>query len=106
MSQFTQETLSELLLELLDEAETEHTRDMLHTAHNAFTQGVNDFVETSGKKLQPDDLKSHLQIYPLAQILIGIVRFYEVNKDTEIVRDIVLELLDTLETPKSQATIH
>ncbi|OED42678.1 hypothetical protein ACH42_11815 [Endozoicomonas sp. (ex Bugula neritina AB1)] len=106
MSQITQEALSHLLLELLNETETEHTKDMLETAHNAFTQGANDFVDTSGKKLQPDDLKSHLKIYPLAQILISIVRYYEINKETEIVRDIVLDLLDTLETPKNNATVH
>ena len=106
MSQLTQETLSHLLLELLDESEADHTLEMLRTAQSAFTQGANDFVESTGKALQPDELKRHLQIYPLAQILIGIIRFYEINKDTEIVRDIVLELLETLETPKHKATIH
>ena len=106
MTQYSEETLSHLLLELLDESETEHTMEMLHTAHNAFTQGVNDFADTSGKDLQPDDLKNHLQIYPLAPILIGIVRYYDMNKDTEVIRDIVLELLDSLETPKHKATVH
>ena len=106
MSQITQENLSHLLLELLDEAETEHTMDMLQAAHNAFTQGANDFVESTGKSLQPEDLKSHLQVYPLAQILISIVRYYDMNKDTEVVRDIVLDLLDSLETPKYKATVH
>lgn len=106
MSHITQEKLSHLLLELLNESETEHTASMLEIAHNAFTQGANDFVDTSGKSLQPNDLKSHLQMYPLAQILIGVIRFYEMNKDTETVRDIVLELLDTLETPKHHATVH
>ncbi len=106
MSQISHEALNELLLELLDETASDSTMDMLQIAHNSFTQGANDFVDSSGKDLQPTDLKNHLQIYPLAQILIGIIRFHELNKDTEIVRDLVLEVLETLETPKYQATVH
>ena len=106
MSQLTQESLSHLLMELLNSNDNDHTMDMLNTAHRAFTKGANEFVDTTGQQLQPDDLKEHLKIYPLAQILIGIIRFYELNKDTEVVRDLVLDLLESLESPKYQATIH
>lgn len=95
------QSLSHLLQALMDKPDNASMMDLLESAHLGFTQGANHFVENcdenSAEKLQPADIKNCLRTYPIAQILISIVRYHELNRDTEIIRKTVLALLDSLE---------
>ena len=59
--------------------------------------GCQDFVEQATGKISPADIKNHLRIYPLAQLLISIVKYHELNKNTDIIRQTVMALLDSLD---------
>ena len=106
MSQYFQEPVRHLLQELIEQSESDHMLDMLDTANRSFTEGINQFLETSGKNMQPEDIKSYLRIYPLAQALISITKFYEVNHDTDILQNTIAELLHRLEGQYSESTLH
>ncbi len=106
MSNFQLDSLSHLLLELSNTSEEKPIKELLESAHQGFTRGANDFVESTTKNLQPADIKEYLRLYPLAQILMGVVRFHGLNKDTQIIRNSVLSLLDFLETDREENNIH
>ena len=97
MSYNNKEQLQALLLLLTENDNESSMIDLLESAHKGFTLGANDFVEQTEGKQSPSDLKSNLQVYPLAQILISIIKYYELNKTTDTVRKIVTDLLDSLE---------
>ncbi|WP_163370316.1 hypothetical protein [Endozoicomonas acroporae] len=92
-----EEPLSTLLQSLMDSADNRSTMDLLESAHKGFTQGANDYVEGATGKISPADIKNHLRIYPLAQMLISIVKYHELNKNTDIIRQTVMALLDSLD---------
>lgn len=106
MSQHFQESIRQLLQELMEPSESELMMDMLETTNQSFTDGINTFLETAGKKLQPEDMKSYLRIYPMAQVLISIHKYYELNKDTEILENTISELLHSLEREHTEKTLH
>lgn len=91
------QSLSHLLQALMDKPDNAPMMDLLESAHLGLTQGANHFIDNAAEKLQPADIKSSLRTYPIAQILISIVRYHELNRDTEIIRKTVLALLDSLE---------
>ncbi|WP_066016399.1 MULTISPECIES: hypothetical protein [Endozoicomonas] len=97
MSHNNEEQLNTLLQSLMDSTSDRSMMDLLESAHKGFTQGANDFVEHATGNLSPADIKNNLRTYPLAQILISIVKYQELNKNTDIVRKTVLALLDSLE---------
>ncbi|WP_257264580.1 hypothetical protein [Endozoicomonas sp. ONNA2] len=92
-----EEPLNTLLQSLLESNDGRATMDLLESAHQGFTRGANDFVEQATGKMSPADIKNHLRIYPLAQMLISIVKYHELNKNTDIIRKTALALLDSLE---------
>ncbi|KEI69953.1 hypothetical protein [Endozoicomonas elysicola] len=92
-----EEQLNTLLQSLMDGTDDQSMMDLLESAHKGFTLGANDFVDQATGKLSPADIKNNLRAYPLAQILISIVKYHELNKNTDIVRKTVLALLDSLE---------
>ena len=106
MSHHFQEPVRQLLQELMESSESEIMMDMLEMANQSFTDGINAFLEKSGKKLQPDELKSYLKIYPMAQVLISIHKYYELTKDTMILEDTISELLHFLEREHTEKTLH
>ncbi|MGB0359869.1 MAG: hypothetical protein ACPGEF_00430 [Endozoicomonas sp.] len=111
-----EEMLQQLIQPLIENAPDHSLTDMLDSAHKGFTHGANDFVEQQAtENMTPACIKKNLRSYPLAQILISIIKYHELNKDTEIIRQTVLAILDSLETnlhPESyelqtlQATLH
>ena len=84
MSQHFQEPVRQLLQELAEPSERELMMDMLEIANQSFTDGINDFLEKAGKKLQSEEMKSYLRIYPMAQVLLSIHKYYELNQDTGV----------------------
>ncbi|WP_257294214.1 hypothetical protein [Endozoicomonas sp. YOMI1] len=92
-----EEPLNTLLQSLMDSTDDRSTMDLLESAHKGFTRGANDFVEQATGNMSPADIKNHLRTYPLAQMLISIVKYHELNKNTDIIRKTVMALLDSLE---------
>lgn len=106
MSQHFQEPVRKLLQELMEPCESELMLDMLESANLSFTDGINAFLEEAGKKLQPEEIKSYLRIYPMAQVLISIHKYYELNKDTEVLENTISELVHSLEREHTEKTLH
>ena len=109
MSRHFQEPVRQLLQELMEPCESELMMDMLENVNQSFTDGINAFLEKSGKKFQskdPEKMKSYLRIYPMAQVLISIHKYYELNKDTEILENTISELLHSLEREHTEKTLH
>ena len=110
-----EEQLNALLQSLINSADDRSIVDLLESAHKGFTGGANDFVHQATGKMSPADLKNNLRIYPLAQILISIVKYHELNKNTDIIRKTVLALLDSFDSsvppgaydvPALETTLH
>ncbi|MFK0571762.1 hypothetical protein [Endozoicomonas sp.] len=97
MSHNNEESLNTLLQTLMDNADDHSVMDLLESANKGFTLGANDFVDQATGKQSPVDIKNNLRTYPLAQILISVVKYHELNKNTDIIRKTVLALLDSLE---------
>ncbi|USE36486.1 hypothetical protein [Endozoicomonas sp. SCSIO W0465] len=97
MSHYNEEQLNTLLQSLMDSTDNRSMMDLLESAHKGFSRGANDFVELATGNMLPADIKNNLRIYPLAQILVSIVKYHELNKNTDIIRKTVLALLDSLE---------
>ena len=97
-----EEMLNTLLLSLVDNKDDNTITDLLESAHKGFTVGANDFVEKPSSRRSPVDLKSNLRTYPVAQILISIIKYHELNKDTDVIRKTVLSLLDSLAGSSTQ----
>ena len=106
MSIQSQEYLARLLKEYSNQSELEDLNPLLTSAMSGLTQGANEFVEQISKTLQPNDLKNAIQCYPMAHVLVGMIKFYELNKDTRILRELTNSLLDSLEIDKENNTLH
>lgn len=101
-----QESLARLLLEYNDLPDGQPLRDMVAAAQSGFTKGANEFVDLALESVKPSEMKGYLRIYPLAQILIGIIKYHELNRDTDMIRNIVETLLDSLEEQDRNTTLH
>lgn len=106
MSQQFQEPVKELLQSLMENTESELMMDMLEAANQSFIDGINDFLEKSGKKIQPAELKSFIRIYPMAQVLISITKYHELNQDTDALENTIFELIHSLQKEHSERTVH
>ncbi len=106
MSNYSQEYLTHLLKECSIQPDSVCIDILIKSALSGLTHGANNFLDQSAKMMQPADLKNHLQCYPAAHILVGIIKFYELNKDTQIIRDLINSLLDSIEAEKNNKTLH
>ncbi|WP_299729580.1 hypothetical protein [uncultured Endozoicomonas sp.] len=104
MSDNNEETMFQLLHSLMGKTPDHSLTDLLESAHKGFTHGANDFVEQAAGNMQPVEIKNNLRSYPLAQILVSIVKYHELNKDTDIIRETVLATLECLENNIQQTT--
>ncbi|WP_257284758.1 hypothetical protein [Endozoicomonas sp. SESOKO1] len=100
----SEEPLNTLLRSLMESTDERSVMNLLESAHKGFTQGANDFVEQATGNMPPADIKNHLRTYPLAQMLISIVKYHELNKNTDIIRKTVMAVLDSLEDSASSAS--
>lgn len=101
-----QENLARLLLEMNDLDDSAPISDLLDSASTGTTHGANHFVENGGQSIQPADLKSYLRCYPMAQAMVAIMKHYDLNRDTEVIRNTVEVLLDMLEEQDRNETLH
>ena len=107
MSTDAQESLTRLLLEYTDQADHNLMMEMLVSAQKGLTEGANDFADKASHVVQPGDLTGYLRCYPLAHALIGLTKFTELNKDSEVTRNLLKLLLASLENPdKVKKTLH
>jgi hypothetical protein len=106
MTTHLQESLAEMLLGFHDLEDLEQIKALVESAHNGAATGANHFVENSGKAIQPQDLKSYLRCYPLAQAMVAIIRHYELNRDIDTLRVVLESLLEGLEEKDGNETLH
>ena len=107
MSNDTQESLSRLLLEYTDQMDYNLTMDMLESAQRGLTEGASDFADKITDVIAARELADYLRCYPLAHALIGLTKFNELNKNTEISRKIMTVMLDLMdEVDRKKKTLH
>ncbi len=100
-----EETLKSILLSFIPKKDDSSITELLESAHKGFTVGANDFVERASNRDSAVDIKNNLRTYPLAQLLISIVKYHELNKDTDVIRRTALALLDSLEGSAAQEAL-
>lgn len=101
-----QESLARLLIKYNGLPDSEPLRELVAAAQSGFTQGANEFVDQALQSVEPQEIKGYLRTYPLAQVLMGIIKYHELNRDTQVIRNVVETLLDSLEEQDRNITLH
>ncbi|AMO58660.1 hypothetical protein GZ77_17830 [Endozoicomonas montiporae] len=101
-----QKSLARLLIQYNDLPDSQPLRELVAAAQSGFTQGANEFVDQALQSIEPGEMKDYLRTYPLAQILMGIIKFHELNHDTQVIRNVVETLLDSIEEQDRNITLH
>lgn len=89
--------LSAVLSEMLPENSDQNLHMLLECAQSGFAQGANDFVLQAAGKSSAAELKDNLTVYPIAQLMIAIVKYYDLTKDVSVVEKVVGAVLESLD---------
>ncbi|MDD7804529.1 MAG: hypothetical protein PUP46_02940 [Endozoicomonas sp. (ex Botrylloides leachii)] len=95
-----QEYLTRLLFEYTEQTDHNLMMEMLVSAQKGLTSGASNFADKASYVTQPKDLMGYLKCYPLAHALLALTQFNELNKNTEVTRNILKLFLDSLDNPE------
>ncbi|PJE78822.1 hypothetical protein CI610_02235 [invertebrate metagenome] len=80
--------------------------EMIECAHKASRLGANQFTEKLLENNNDILLANNLSLYPLAQVLLGIIQFHALNHDTHLIRPLITSLLNRLDEQNTPRTLH